>query len=654
MKWSSMFMAAVWLCAAVSGGGRPGSRGPAAALELYGNFHSLGVIASLAAGEDPDGDAQASLEYRLPGGEYQAAFPLSRVRADRFAGSLFWLQPYTSYEVRVTLADPDGGALEGVVLQSSAATRREPALPAASHTYYASPQGGGSACTLAEPCGLANGLQAVQPGQELVLLGGVYYQGDFTLPRSGVEGAPIVIRGQVGETAVLDGGDPAVFTWTLLGGGVYQSTVNIGSPHLAAADGQRLAPYTSLADLQNLAWSVPGFYAQGTQVYLRLAGDADPNQAHIVVSRYNTAFTIEQDFIYIANLTFRHYGQGDYAKAIYLSGASSNLVQGCTFALNDLGIGFKYGSGRNLVQDNLFYDTVYDWPWDAFYSGIDMLGSGLSFYSPVSGRGNVIRRNVFHDFFDGFDACPEETGGETNETDIYQNLVYRAGDDGMETDGECSNVRIWGNTFHDVLVGISLAPVYTGPVYALRNLVYRTGQGNNDYTGTPFKFNSGYNASGPMYLFHNTADAVMPGNNGLYIKAPGEWALIQARNNIWAGTDAALDNYNTGQPVDLDYDDLWTSSAPLVRWDSSSYDSLAAFSAASGQEAHGLNLEPGFRYAPGGDYALDSLSPLVDQGLFIPGINDGFSGAAPDLGAFELGGAGPLLRLYLPLAMRGP
>jgi hypothetical protein len=65
---------------------------------------------------------------------------------------------------------------------------------------------------------------------------------------------------------------------------------------------------------------------------------------------------------------------------------------------------------------------------------------------------------------------------------VYDNLVYNAGDDGIETDGRCSNVRLWGNTFHDVLMGISLAPVYTGPVYALRNLIYRTGVGNNTYT----------------------------------------------------------------------------------------------------------------------------------------------------------------------------
>ncbi|MBN1138325.1 MAG: hypothetical protein JXM73_17180 [Anaerolineae bacterium] len=77
------------------------------------------------------------------------------------------------------------------------------------------------------------------------------------------------------------------------------------------------------------------------------------------------------------------------------------------------------------------------------------------------------------------------------------------------------------NTFHDILVTISLAPVYDGPVYALRNVVYRTGVGNNDYPGSPLKFNSGYSRSGLIYLFHNTADALLPGNNGLDIKAPG-------------------------------------------------------------------------------------------------------------------------------------
>jgi hypothetical protein len=43
-------------------------------------------------------------------------------------------------------------------------------------------------------------------------------------------------------------------------------------------------------------------------------------------------------------------------------------------------------------------------------------------------------------------------------------------------------------------------------------------------------------------------------------------------------------------------------------------------------------------------YSLDPQSDLVDAGVFIPGINQGYSGSAPDLGAFELdtGNHGPV------------
>jgi hypothetical protein len=232
---------------------------------------------------------------------------------------------------------------------------------------------------------------------------------------------------------------------------------------------------------------------------------------------------------------------------------------------------------------------------------------------------------------------------------VYENLVYNAGDDGVETDGQCSNVRLWGNTFHDVLMGISLAPVYTGPVYAIRNLIYRTGVGNNSFTGSPFKFNSGYGASGPMVLLHNTADAALPGNNGLYVKAPGTWALIYARNNIWAGTAYAVENYNTSQPIDLDYDDLWNgNTGDLARWNNVRYATLAAFTGATGQEPHGMSTVPGFANPANGEYALTSTSQLIDEGTLIPGINDDYAGAAPDVGAFEYRGQGFTLSALPP------
>jgi hypothetical protein len=622
----------------------PAVVGAAPTLERYGTFNAMGVLIEIAPADDPDQNALAVVEYRVAGsGAYRPGFPLVRVGLTRFTGSLFWLAPGTSYDLRVGFVDP-GGALDGASVEASAATRAEIVVPAPSLSHYVSPSGSGTQCTLAQPCALATGISRAQAGEAVVLLDGTYYAGEIDLPRSGAAGAPIVIRSQPGASAVLDGADPTEFVWTPQGGGVYRATVNLPDPHLVVANGQRLMPYVSLTDLQTLVWGVPGCYASGTSLYVRLAGDADPNAAAMAISRMNYAFFVEQSFIDFVDLTFRHYGRGSYAKAIYFFDGSDNLVSGCAFEINDLGIGIKYDAHRNVIQDSVFFDTIFDWPWDAFYAGIDLCSGGIRFYDPATGRGNVIRRNVFHDLFDGFGACPSNTAAVSNETDVYENLVYNAGDDGMESDGQCSNLRIWSNTLHDVLMGISLAPVYTGPVYALRNLIYRTGAGNNDYTGSPFKFNSGFDPSGPMLLFHNTADAALPGNNGLYIKAPGEWSMIIARNNVWAGTAYALENYNTTEPVDLDYDDLYTSGAgALVRWDGINYSTLADFSAATRQEANGFNADPAFVDPAAGDYTLGGTSVLIDAGVPLPGINDGFLGAAPDLGAFEAVPDGPLL-----------
>jgi hypothetical protein len=88
----------------------------------------------------------------------------------------------------------------------------------------------------------------VRQGEEVVLSGGVYYAGEFTISRSGTEAAPIVIRGKQGETAVLDGSDPSQFTWAHQGGGVYRTTLNVEEPHVVMANGKRLFPYSKLTD----------------------------------------------------------------------------------------------------------------------------------------------------------------------------------------------------------------------------------------------------------------------------------------------------------------------------------------------------------------------------------------------------------------------
>jgi len=44
----------------------------------------------------------------------------------------------------------------------------------------------------------------------------------------------------------------------------------------------------------------------------------------------------------------------------------------------------------------------------------------------------------------------------TNATDFHDNLSSDNGDDGVETDGKCANVRLWGNVMHDTLSGASV------------------------------------------------------------------------------------------------------------------------------------------------------------------------------------------------------
>ena len=615
-------------------------------LELYGNFHSMGVIVTLADGIDTDEDAIAAVAYRSGRDRFRAGFPLSRVSRTRFVGSLFWLEPHTSYEVRITFGDADDDRLDGTTLSATAETRVELAISPASRSYYAAPAGSGRDCTLDRPCPLREALQRAQAGEEVILRAGTYYIGDFNLPRSGTASAPIVIRSFADEQAILDGADPQRFQWSPEGGGVYRTTVNVPDTTLVAAAGERLYPYQSLSELRELRWGLPGFYAAGDELYVHLQGDASPDTTSIAVSRYETAFHVTRDYIAFLGLTFRHFGRVSYAKAIFLDNASDILVQNSTFYLNNQGINIKGDSHRITIQDNEFHDSLFGWQWDAVKKGGAQFveAGGVFVNRPATGRGTVIRRNTFHDMFDGLHACPTSGLRQTSETDIYDNRFYRMGDDGLETDGECSNVRIWGNTIYDVLNGISLSPVNVGPVYALRNLIYDTGAGRSRHDGSPFKFIYSLSSDGPVYLFHNTASTALENNDGLRVGGePGNWETVVSRNNIWAGTRFALANYNRSQVLDLDYDALFTAAPDgLIRWQAIPGDSpvsLRAFQARIGQELNGLDVAPRFVDPARGNYYLAADSALVDAGVVLPGINDvgpeAFEGLAPDIGAYE-------------------
>jgi hypothetical protein len=108
----------------------------------------------------------------------------------------------------------------------------------------------------------------------------------------------------------------------------------------------------------------------------------------------------------------------------------------------------------------------------------------------------------------------------------------------------------------------------------------------------------------------------------------------------------------------MDYDGYRRNAdGPLIRWFDGRtreiYQSLQAFTEATGLERHGLmvDYDAFVKAAPPrlgvtSDFAQVNLQPrtgaiIVDRGVSLPGINDGFSGKAPDLGCYELGAPAP-------------
>jgi hypothetical protein len=610
----------------------------------YGTIHAGGVVAVISG--DDDRDATAALQWRIAGGgSFQAAHALIRIDATRFVGSLFALAPATSYEVRVTLADPDG-VTGGSPATAALATRADALPEPAGGTLYVAPTGDdGNAGT--DP---AHPLQTIQRAADLAHAGdlvsiapGVYRE-SVSVPRSGTAGAPMVFRGS-GPGAILDGADAAIaagVAWSAVGGGLYSRVTGFATGHVVT-DAGRLFRYDSLAALQALAAGAPGgFYFDGATLYVRFADDSAPSAHAMHVARLEDGFVIDgRAHVRIEDLEIRHYGAGDYGKGVYLRYASDCAVRRCRIhEVGSAGVWVK-GGERNLIEENEIWDTsIVAWPWPET-KGSSAENNAVSLTNDL-GRGNVIRRNTIHGTFNGVGPCGDSAppGAFTSETDVYDNVLFEHTDDAFEPEGWCANVRLWGNRVSDVHMAFAVAPAAPGPTWIVRNVVWRHGNTRTSqqdgYTASVLKINSGYaDPVGPLLLYHNTVITDAPGTDAVALLNPGYSTFIRSRNNVLAGTQYVLYKVN---PVVLDWDsDLLHTSDPsrFVRWEGASYATLASFQGATGQEPNGVAGDPDLVDPAGGDFRPACGSPLLDAGLALPGINDGFAGAAPDIGALE-------------------
>jgi hypothetical protein len=279
----------------------------------------------------------------------------------------------------------------------------------------------------------------------------------------------------------------------------------------------------------------------------------------------------------------------------------------------------------------------------------------------VYGKGHVICYNRFSHFHDAVcvdtHGLPEGPDQKCVSIDIYGNDIFNMSDDFIESDGGCHNIRVFGNRgFNSYHASLSAQPVFGGPVYFIRNILYHT-------PGTTLKFMI---RPAGIFLYNNTfcAETNIHGfSNGHF------------RNNLFMGPDVnapALSGATFTTYSSLDYNGYRAKkSAVPYRWGSPAgpemnhsdreelvfkdSKSLKEFSAATGYEIHGIELEydifekagipdpakRGHVYPVAGfDFRLRKGSKAIDAGCILPNITDGYTGNAPDLGALEYGGNG--------------
>jgi hypothetical protein len=517
-----------------------------------------GIAVEWAITGDANENGVATVRYRPQGAaDWKVGMPLRRIPAganttgtfgsgggqwgNKHAGSLFDLAPGTSYDIELTLTDPDGGSTTAT---TTAATRPIPAAAA------------GAATKAVMPSTFAAALAAAAPGDVLVLAAGSYPS--FTVQRSGAAGQPIVIRGAAVDDVVVQG--------------------------------------------------------------------------RVTMS--------DQQWVYLENVTV----QGE----VRMNGASNMVVRGCKIRSTAGGITFEMGNDvprDNFIVDN---DVLGGATWvDAQLSsnGYDG-GEGIQF----TGSGHVVCFNHVKDFRDDISLMEYGEAYEQVSIDICNNDIEEATDDAIEADSAMGNVRVFRNRIKNCFDGISAQPNLGGPSYYVRNVMYNV-------LYTPFKLHNG--TVGDVAL-HNS---VVKCGDAFGVYAGETWSRALFRNNVFiggtgGGTYGGYTN-GSGRVFDLgdadascsfDYDGVGSIGTSTFegKIGAARFTSLATLQAST-TEAHAAAVDLGIfasapafpdpPYPPGAtvDLRLAAGSAAVDQGIAIAAINDGFSGAAPDLGAYELG-----------------
>jgi hypothetical protein len=493
--------------------------------------------------DDQNENGTVTVRYRTTdGGQWREGTPLRRVPAgsnegfdwtNKHAGSLFALQPDTTYEVELFLSDPDGGC---AIETQEVSTRPVPQAAPNAPVIQVNP---GNIDSMATSAG---------PGDILELQSGSY--GEIVFPNDGTRDEPIVLRGTDG--AVVDG------------------DVRLDS------------------------------------------------RSHVLV----------EDLTINGKVKF--------------NGGVGIAVKGCTVNAVDDGIITFTRAEDAYIADNVVVGTT-SWVEDALGASGNNLGEGIA----VTGPGHVIEHNRVRGFRDAISLLEDSGAVDQYSIDILRNEVSEAADDGIEADFCFHNCRVLENRLTNVFIALSSQPGLGGPTYFVRNAMYNVILSSfklqRSSVGDVLWHNTSVKNGDAFGIYTSDVFSRQHSRNNLFLGGPG------GDYNGWSSGSGRVIQLAAAENVDLDYDGVGSMTGEFTgRIGDTTFSSLDELQSMT-TEAHAVEL--GFDVFDGAvSYPADPLtqasaqdlrvandSAAVDAGASIPGINDGYAGDGPDLGAYEVG-----------------
>ncbi len=560
---------------------------------------------------------------RIGGEEIRSGASFNIVTPHMFAGSVFDLTPDTAYQVRLTLTDPDGvrGKREHIF---TAKTRAEPRPAAGGATYHVYPRDWTG--------------PKLEPNFNSLL----------AAYNTGANGADFVNsfvpRVKAGDTILIHRGLYKDNRRQYAGG---NSTLFDGTMYLTA-DGTAEKPIV----IKGAGDGEVIFDGDGAAVLFDLSA-ADHNYFEgITVRNVDTAFMLgRKRMLGSVGFTLKRSKLENIGRGVFTD----------------------FGGAQNFyIADNVFVGRndpghLMGWIGRTWQGRPGFPQPLLSEYAvKVYGSGHVIAHNRLANFHDGIDHATYGNPDDWPKTprnrmpvalDIYNNDITNVDDNCIEADASMHNARILRNRcFNHAHRALSTQPALGGPIYFVRNIVYHAPEG------------------GALKLTAGSAGVLIYNNTFLSEVVPmGTVSNVHFRNNLVLGQNASIGGQAAGpaagpEILAVDTATAYSSSdynglrpnpgAPSAfAWRGAKFPTLAAYADAIGQDKHSVLIDwnvfekasapdradPTKLYrAADFDFRLRAGSAPIDKGIALPGVTDGFTGSAPDLGALENGQPPPV------------